>query len=181
MRPLAACAAVLAMTCLWGDVHAQEVRTLAESAGWSAYRGTTSSGQRICGMAASGGGRWIGIKYFEGDSRITIQLSKDTWKVRNGLDVKVTMQFDDLDPWSATANSFHMDDGDGALQFGIGSRNIGQFAMEFVRSNTLYVRFPNQDTIGDWQVDLEGTPQVTLAWARCLKSLAAVADQFTWE
>jgi hypothetical protein len=179
MKPLAACTAALTMLCLCAPAAAQ-VRELAQAGGWSAYGGTSSDGRQVCGMSVSGGGRWIGIKYFEGDSNVAIQLSKSTWTVRDGLKVKVTMQFDDLSPWTARAISFHMEDGDGALQLNISSDDIGQFAQEFVRSDTLYVRFPDQDDIEDWQADLDGTPTVTRAWVRCLKHMQRVGEQFPW-
>jgi hypothetical protein len=63
--------------------------------------------------------------------------------------MKVQMQFDNRSPWTARAESFHMDDGDGALQFSIGAKSIKRFTREFVQGDTVHVRFPDQDQIED--------------------------------
>jgi hypothetical protein len=168
LKMLQLCA--VALLCVSATAAAQ-VRTFARQNGWSAYGGNTSEGRKVCGMSAEGGGRYLGIKYFEGDSHVTIQLSKNTWRVKRGLRVNVEMQFDRFTPWTAQAEAVHLGRDDG-LQFMVGRRGIAQFTNEFVRSNTLFVRFPDEREIEDWRADLAGTPTVATAWAACIEAMA---------
>jgi hypothetical protein len=151
-----------------------EVTTFARAGGWRAFGGTTDSGKMVCGVSTQGGGRWFGIKYFHNDDALTIQLSKDTWKVKDGVKVRVEMQFDRETPWTARATSFHMRDGDAALEFEVPSRAIGQWLSEFRRSNTLYVRFPDSN-VDDWRAGLAGTSEIADRMGDCLRAMRKAA------
>ncbi|MDE2145232.1 MAG: hypothetical protein KGJ24_00935 [Burkholderiales bacterium] len=124
----------------------------------------------MCAVGATGGGRWFGMKYFTGDSALTIQMSKNTWKLRDGIRVAVTAQFDDHGKWSASAKGFHMSDGDGALEFTIPVKSIDTWVDEFKNSQRMIIRFPGQD-IDDWQADLSGTENVTGPFGICIASV----------
>jgi hypothetical protein len=159
------------MACFLGPPVAAEVVTLKRAAGWDAFGGRSDSGRKLCGMSTRGGGRWFGIKYFEGDSNLTIQLSKNTWKVRKGTQIDITMQFDDESPWKARATAFYMDNGNAALEFQIGRKQIKQWISEFRESNILYVRFPTSN-VEDWQADLSGTQEIADAMTQCLQAMS---------
>lgn len=164
----AVAAALLAL----GSLAAQaEVRTFARSGGWQAFGGTADNKKMMCGVSTEGGGRWLGVKYFENDTALTIQLSKDTWSVKPGTRVKVTMRFDRESPWSATATAFRMSDGDAALEFEVPSRMIGQWLAEFRRSNTLIVGFP-ESSVEDWRADLAGTDAIADRMGECLRAMS---------
>jgi|HubBroStandDraft_1064217.scaffolds.fasta_scaffold00162_10 hypothetical protein len=147
------------------------MKTLAQAGGWEVFKGVSDDGRSLCGMATSGGGRWLGIKYFRGDSAVIIQLSKNTWTVKNRTSVEVSMQFDDEDPWKAAATAFHMSDGDAALEFQIDSDDLAQWIKEFARSDKLYVRFPHEKNIEDWQADLSTSQEMAQEWAQCIVKL----------
>jgi hypothetical protein len=159
--------AAFVMACLVGS-SAAEVMTFKRAGGWEAFAGRSNDGRKLCGMAVSGGGRWFGVKYFEGNSSLTIQLSKNTWKVRSGEQIDVIMQFDNESLWKARATAFHMDDGDAALEFQIDSQQLSEWLDEFQESTILYVRFPS-DNVEDWQADLSGTQQIAHAMGQCLQ------------
>lgn len=155
-----------------GAVAAQaEVTTFARAGGWRAYGGTTNNGKMLCGVSTEGGGRWFGIKYFKDDNALTIQLSKDTWKVKDGNKIKIQMQFDRESPWTANATAFHMSDGDAALEFEVPSRMVNQWLTEFRRSNTLFVRFPDSN-VDDWRAGLSGTSEIADRMGDCLRAMA---------
>jgi hypothetical protein len=150
---------------------AAETVTFERAGGWEAFGGRSYEGRKLCGVSVSGGGRWFSIKYFEGNAHLTVQLSKDTWKVRNGIQIDLLMHFDNESPWGARATTFHTNSGDAALQFTISSQQIRQWITEFRDSYVLYVRFPNSN-VEDWQADLTGTPQIADAMIRCLLAMS---------
>lgn len=164
------CAAAIATSLLSMPAASAGVTTIKSSGGWEAFGGRSSDNRKLCGMSASGGGRWIGVKYFEGEDSLIIQLSKPTWRVKNGNHIDVTMQFDRESPWKAQARAFHMDDGDGAVQFFIGRDQIANWTKEFWQSDTLLVRFPGSE-VEDWQADLSGTQEVVEAMVLCLQAI----------
>ncbi len=147
-----------------------DVVTFARISGWEAYGGTANDGQQVCGISTRGGGRWIGIKYYQGDSALTVQLSKTSWRVPNGLHTKVTMQFDEESPWTATATG-SISNGTAFLEFDIPRRAIGQFLGEFKAGDKMFVRFPNEPKIDDWVVDLEGTTAIAEKLVDCIQAL----------
>ncbi len=165
----AALPGLVALPLLASNVKA-DVTTFAHVGAWEAFGGLTNDGTPVCGVSAEGGGRWFGLKYFKGDDSLTIQLSKDSWKVKNGTKITVTMQIDDEDPWRASATAFHMNDGDAALQFSIGSGQLAQWMQEFRGGNTLFIRFPN-DNVEDWRADLTGSDAIGDAMTRCLRAM----------
>jgi hypothetical protein len=116
--------------------------------------------------ATSGGGRWFGIKYFEGVPSLAIQLSKKTWTVPPGTPIDVIRQFDNESPWKARATAFHMDSGDAALEFQINRQQLRPWISEFRESTLLYVRFPSSN-VEDWQANLSGTQQIADAMGQC--------------
>jgi hypothetical protein len=169
---IVACVAVFVMACLAGPLAAAEVVTFKRAGGWEAFGGHSNDSRKLCGMATSGGGRWFGIKYFEGYPSLTIQLSKNTWKVRPGAQIGVIMQFDNENLWKARATAFHMDNGDAALEFQINSQQLRQWINKFRESTILYVRFPTSN-IEDWQANLSGTQQIADAMGKCLQVMNA--------
>jgi hypothetical protein len=149
------------------DVASAHTTTLIRAGGWEAFGGRSDDGKKVCGISTEGGGRWLGFKYFEGQSYVTIQLSKDTWTVDDGAVVQVVMQFDDETPWSAEATAFHMKDRDAALVSAVGYKEVTKWISELAKSDTLYVRFPKEDTIDDWQA-LSAPVKVIETWMICM-------------
>jgi hypothetical protein len=156
---------------LMSTADATGMTRLAQAGGWEVFRGVSDDGRLLCGMTTSGGGRWLGIKYFNGDSSVIIQISKNTWVVKNSTDVEVSMQFDNETPWNAAATAFHMSDGDAALEFRIGSDALAQWVSEFARSDKLYVRFPYEKYIENWQADLSVSQEMANEWAHCIATM----------
>lgn len=147
-----------------------DIVTFARISGWEAYGGKANDGQQVCGISTSGGGRWIGIKYYGGDNSLTVQMSKNTWKLPNGLHTKVTMQFDDESPWRATATG-SVSNGTAFLQFDLPRRTIVPFLSEFKAGDKMYVRFPDEPRIDDWEVDLEGTTAIAQKLFDCIQTM----------
>jgi len=164
------CIAAFALACFAASSVSAEVVTFKRSGGWEAFGGRSNDNRKVCGVSASGGGRWLGVKYYEGDDGLTLQLSKSTWTVRNGAQINIKMQFDYESPWTARARAFHMENGDGAIQFTVGRKQIPQWLKEFRDSNALYVRFPQSD-VEDWQADLAGTEEIVDALGLCLQAM----------
>lgn len=166
-----AAAALIAGAALLPTVTAEaNVITFARIAGWEAFGGVANDGQSVCGISTSGGGRWIGIKYYQGDNSLTIQLSKNTWQIPSGLRTKVTMQFDRESPWVATAKG-GTNNGTPFLELDLPRQNIDAFLDEFKGSGKMYVRFPDEPKIEDWVVDLVGTSAIAGKMFACIQAM----------
>src|SRR5262245_53419755 len=172
---IASCVAASIIVSLWGTAAA-EVAVFKRVSGWEAFGGRAEDGSRVCGVSTSGGGRFFSMKYFEGHSHLTIHLSKDTWKVAAGRAIDVSLHFDSRDPWKARATSFHLANGDAALQFSIQNDNVKQWIKEFRDADVLYIRFP-ASVVDDWRADLSGTPEIADAMVQCLSVMIRMAPQ----
>ncbi|MSP02797.1 MAG: hypothetical protein EXR07_17385 [Acetobacteraceae bacterium] len=168
-RKIVTLAAACALALQAGIANA-EVKTFAKVGGWSAFGGTTDSDRMMCGVSTSGDGRWFGVKYFQNNNYLTVQLSKKSWEVKDGTKIDLKMQFDRETPWSVKATAFHMSDGDAALEFQIAYKEIAQWLTEFQRSNFLYIRFPDSK-VDDWKAGLAGTTQISSRFDDCLTAL----------
>jgi hypothetical protein len=142
-----------------------------QAGGWEAFGGYSTNDEKVCGMSASGGGRWFGVKYYDGDNHLTIQLTKNTWRIPPGRQFEVYMQFDNEVPWQARATSFYMQNVGDALQFKLNQSNISRWFSEFVASNSLYLQFPNSN-VEDWKADLSSSHRIAQAMIRCLEVMA---------
>ncbi len=160
-------AAAIAATLLAAPASA-EVQTYARAGAWEAFGGSSNNGQKVCGVSTSGDGKYIGVKYYKGDSSLTIQLSNTSWKVTDGTKVAVTMKFDGQSPWRARATAYHMSDGDAALQFEIDEDQLGRWMAEFRQSYFLIIGFPN-DKVDDWRANLRGTSSIADSMSECLR------------
>ena len=149
----------------WADTH-----TLARAGAWSAFGGTTTSGRPVCGMSSSSNGRYFGLKYFEGDNTLTIQLGSNTWKVKNGDKQKLVMRFDNESPWNATGTGMHFNDGDAGLEFSINRKELDEFMREFRDSNTLNITFTGSNAAA-WHGSLAGTQTITSNFNNCIRTL----------
>lgn len=137
---------------------------------WTAFAGATDNGQRVCGISTSGTGKYFGLKYFNGDRTLTIQLGSKDWSIRDGGRQRVSLTMGDHTPWTATANGFHFADGDAGLQFEVEADQLGQFMNEFGTSDELYVRFPNSD-VSDWRGSLSGGQAISRSLLRCIREM----------
>lgn len=168
-KPLLAPALIIALLLALATPPAlAEVVTLYRAGAWQAFGGTTDAGKPLCGMSTSGGGSWFGVKYFKNDDGFTVQLSSTDWKVKKGEEVKMTMRFDRLSPWSGTATGFIMSDGDAALELEIPATKLAAWLREFRGANKLEVGFPDAPDVDDWTVNLSGTTAVSDRMVACM-------------
>jgi hypothetical protein len=147
-----------------------DTEVLARSGAWQAFGGTTNSGRPVCGMSSTGGGKYFGVKYFSGETTLTVQLGNNQWTVKDKIKVKVEMRFDQESPWNATAIGMHFADGDAGLEFDINRDQLEDFMREFRNSNQITIRFPSED-VSPWNGSLDGTDSVSTAFARCVRNL----------
>jgi len=159
------------VVCAFVSPVSADVTTIMRAGGWEAYGGRSTDDVKVCGISATGGGRWLGVKYYDGDNHLTIQLTKNTWRIPAGRQFEVYMQFDNEVPWQARATSFYMPNVGDALQFKLNKKDIEHWFSEFVASNSLYLRFPNS-YVEDWEADLSSSHQIAQAMIYCLEVMA---------
>ncbi len=148
-----------------------DTKVFSRSGIWEAYSGTSNDGTKVCGISASGGGRWFGFKYFAGDDEFTVQLSKDTWDIPKGLKVSVTLTFDDETPWKAQGTGFEMQDGDAALQFEVPFKQATKFLKEFQAADAIVIEFPSRKALKAWEADMKGSHNIVEQFGKCLQRM----------
>lgn len=146
-----------------------ETTTYARSGPWSAFGGRADDGRKICGIYATGGGRYFTMKYLKGNHNLTLQLSKTNWRVTDGESVAVKLTIDEEDPWEASATGFHFNDGDSGLELAVSIKSLGKWLREFSDGNAMAVEFPDSDISG-WSVDLRGTADIVQSFAQCVSN-----------
>jgi hypothetical protein len=166
---LAACAAALLVLC---PVHAAApFRVIAKAGDWEAFAGILGNGQKVCGITTKGNGRWIDIRYVEGDSKVIIQLGKDSWKVTDDVKVNVAMSIDNHPALTGQAVAVHPDAGGVGLQFSINSKSELQFTKDFAAGQALAVHFPKDSQIEDWTADISASQKIAQSWSWCLSRM----------
>ena len=149
---------------------AAPVRVLSKAGDWQAFAGIIG-GHKVCGMSTKGNGRSIDIRYFEGDSKVTIQVAKDSWKVSDSTKADAALQLDAHPAFTGQAATVHPDSGGTALQFTISSKSVVQFTQEFVGGKALAVHFPKAPEFDDWQADISASQKIAQTWASCLSAM----------
>ena len=147
------------------------VTKLASVGSWELYGGTADDGKPVCSMSSSGNGLYFGVKYYKGDSGLTIQVSHSDWKLKDGLKIKTTMQFDKGSPWSANASSFHWSSGEAALELLIPNSSIDAWIEEFAAADSMLLSFPDEKAVDDWQLDLAGSSTIAQRMETCAHKL----------
>jgi hypothetical protein len=147
-----------------------DTHVISRAGPWEAFGGTTTSGRPVCGVSSSSGGRYFGLKYFNGDSTATIQLGSNKWKIENKAKQKLELRFDANKPWYATGTGFHFNDGDAGLEFTIKREEIDEFMREFRDSSALRIDFTGSDASA-WSNSLSGTSALVGTFQQCVKEL----------
>ncbi|MBV9860132.1 MAG: hypothetical protein JO038_08535 [Alphaproteobacteria bacterium] len=163
----------LATATLWLAATSAQADTVvfARSGRWEAFGGTSTNGTPVCGVSTSWpDNRYFGVKYYKGDRTITIQLGSPDWRIANGAKQRIIMQIDENAYWTGNATGMHFDDNEAGLSFDIAASELGSFVGQFRRGDNLYFSFPNT-TASDWTAGLEGTNNVTSAFANCIGAM----------
>jgi hypothetical protein len=147
-----------------------DTKALAKAGSWEAFGGTTTTGRGVCGISATIGPRYFGLKLFAGNQTFTIQMGTGQWTVTDGEKIGVTMRLDANPFWRATATSFHFEDKDAGLEFTINRAEIDKFAQEFRNSSQLKIQF-GDNRFPEWLFGLEGTMAVNGAFQICMRGL----------
>jgi hypothetical protein len=149
-------------------------RVISKAGDWEAFAGILPTGKKVCGITTKGNGRFIDIRYVEGDTKVIIQLGKDAWKIGDDVKVDVSMQLDSHPALTGQAATVHTDAGAPALQFTINSKSVLQFTKEFVGGQAFAVRFPKDSQIEDWETDISASQKIAQSWASCLSAMENV-------
>lgn len=155
-----------ALAALAATPAAAEVKTFAEAGGWEAFGGLSSDGTPVCGVSTSSDTSFFTLKYFKGDTVLTVQLSDSTWKGKLGDKIPVAMKFDDNPTWRATATTIKLGH-DFGLEFTVNAKVIGDWMDEFKESDKLYVVFPDS-SVDNWVADLGGTKIIGEQMEKCV-------------
>jgi hypothetical protein len=137
---------------------------IGESGYWTAFGGTSDKGTPVCGISTLGSQRALLIKWFKGEDKLTAQIFKDTWHMREGANVPIRMQLGGYSPWAATALGRGEE-----LEFAIPVRNVAQFEREVRSSSKLRISFSGSES--DWEGQLAGAGEMMSLMVRCMQVL----------
>ena len=165
---------VLAALALAAGLPAQsghaDTKVVAKAGSWEAFAGTTRGDKiGVCGISATVGDRYFGLKQFAGERTFTIQMSDKSWQLKIDQDVALTLQFDVSLTWRANGTAFRFDDGDPGIQLDVGRTELDRFRREFRDSSLLRIRFG--DLLPEWQLGLQGTGAMNGPLEDCIRNL----------
>lgn len=144
------------------------VETYATAGAWRAFGGSTERDRLVCGIATTTAGLWFGMKYFQNEEAVTVQVSNPAWVIPERGRVRVTMRIDARSPWHVVGRGFRMRDGDGAIEFRVAPREVGQWLTEFKQGRWLVLAFPDGGP-PDGRVDLAGSGEIAVRFGECLR------------
>lgn len=147
-----------------------QIKPLATAAGWSAFGGTATGGQALCGVKTESNDAWFSLKYFARQPDMIVQLSDRAWRVRVGDRTRIVMQFDNNQPWRAIATDFLMNNGRGATEFRVAARDIGLWLRQFRAGRMLRLQFPGTN-IPPWSIGLTGSDHIATSMQGCISKL----------
>ena len=161
----------MAALCLLANPAAADTSTIFTSGNWSAFAGTVDTGEPVCGIVEASESKAFALKWFEGDSRLTIHLYDDSWVASPGTVVPVTFTFDKHAPWSAKAQATRQAGGHVVLEAYIGGdSDIREFVSELAKSNEMRISFPSSMR-PDWIGPLDGSSASLNAMTKCVAYL----------
>lgn len=161
---------LLLLACLLAGITpaTASVETYATAGNWRAFGGTTERDRMMCGIGTTTKGLWFGMKYFQNEQAVTVQVSHPDWIIPEQGRIRVTMRIDARAPWNVVARGFRMRDGDGAVEFRVSPREIGQWLTEFKQGRALVLRFPDGGP-ADARLELAGSADIAARFGECLR------------
>ena len=167
--PAAVVVCLLASCLAAPPVHAK-TSLLKQSGNWEAFDGTTTDGRPVCGMSATVGDRYLGLKLFKGLTYLVMQLGTKEWKINKGEKIGMRMQFDARPMWSMTGSGMHFSDGDAGLEVHINVSQADKLMTELRGAKSLHIEYLSGN-IANWQLELAGTNVVGQAFDGCRAKL----------
>jgi hypothetical protein len=151
------------------SAHA-EMKFVARAGAWSALAGTTSdTGKPICQMTNNSDIRSFHIKWMVGDG-LFIQVGKDNWKVPAGVEMPLTIRFDQETPFKVTAK------GKGAdhprwIELKIDdAADARRLVDQFRTAAKLSISFPGGGE-REWVLSMDGSDRIAQKFTECVAAL----------
>lgn len=138
---------------------------MSRSGPWAAFGGTDNDGNEVCGMSTHwDDGRYFGVKRYEGDKYLTVQVQNPSWRF-NGGDVHVEFQMDNNGSWSADGGTERSGN---TIEFTVPILRLRDFMTEFEGSERMAVQLGSNV---HWSMDLTGTEDVAKSFGQCLDEM----------
>jgi hypothetical protein len=131
--------------------------------------GNITQGSPACGLsnnAANPGMKLFMVKWFYGNDYLTIQISKQSWRIPKSARGEIEIKFDNGTPFIGTA---HAHPEGNIMELPVPISQINNFMQEFRDSNRMTVRFVSGNE-QPWWADMAGSRPVGLAFERCILS-----------
>lgn len=149
-----------------------DTKTLARAGRWEAIGGIANDGLAMCGISGWQGPNAFLLKLFTQQDAFTITLGNEQWRAAAGDGVSFSLRFDEAKPWRGSAGVVAVKNERISLQAVIKRAQVGRFINEFRTSRTLHIEFEG-DRFPAVTMALDGVQEVSEAFERCMRSLAA--------
>jgi hypothetical protein len=148
--------------------------TIQQIGAWQAFGGTDNGGIPVCGIMNVGeGGRVFAIKTWSNTPYLSIQVFKSSWRIPQGQEVAIELQFDSHNPWGPAHGIAVPPNG---IQFRVQPNATADFLREFELSSQVFVRFPG-GTEQPWRGGLSGTAAMSITFLDCVAKMKGQATQ----
>ncbi len=159
----------LAALLVIGDIASAQAKLLAKHGNWQAYSEVVKKIPR-CSMTNNEEAHYFQVYYKKEDDHLSLQISSRDWHLPIGGHYDYKMQFDQEDPWTATATSDHYTDGTSYIDADVKGSEIVQWLEELAHSQFLVISFPGSK-VRPWVLDLTGTHDVVQPFVDCVEVL----------
>ena len=157
-------AALALLTTTAADAKDNHV-TLARQGAWTAYYTIGDRGSPVCGMYAMGQDKTMFLKYIDG--RLMAHFYKNSWRVKSGTTMNVTISFDRSAPLPGTGTANWSENTRSSfLEVGIKQGEESGFLDSIADADRLTIGFPDGDEV-DWNINMAGSRTVSQALRRC--------------
>jgi hypothetical protein len=148
-----------------GDAQAQGgTRDIATNGVWTAYGGRSETGTRMCGMRVIGSaGRSLHVKWFEGNSHLTVQAFREGWRIPHGTRMPVSLRVDRNPGWDV-AQAFGTNN---LVEWRVTQATFDEFSALFRLGSMLTVSFP-AGSEEPWVASLRGSAATYDVFAGCI-------------
>jgi len=150
------------------SAHA-EMKAFARAGAWSAYAGTaTDSSKPMCRMTSSSDIRGVHVKWMIGLG-LFIHVTKDNWNVPTGVEMPLTIRFDQEAPFKGAAKRHVSHPRLIELKIKEGA-DARRFMDQFETSDMLHVLFPGGSE-RDWVLRMDGSDTIAQKFTQCVVAL----------
>jgi hypothetical protein len=146
------------------SAHA-EMKVVSRAGVWTVSAGTADIGRPMCSMTTTSGIRSVYVKWML--TGFFVHLGKDNWKVPAGVEMPLSLRFDQDAPFKGTAKGHFRRPK--LIELNIDAADTRRFIDEFGGGDRMTVTFSGNEP--EWVLRMDGSDTVATKFAECIAAV----------